>query len=436
MHKGNSEHSHIHPPHPSMLSVEEALTRILALTETLETESAGLLEADGQTLAENIFAQFNLPSADNSAMDGYCVRSEDVRVASSDSGITLKVIGQIQAGELPSGKVTSHSTMRIMTGATIPPGCDSVVPWELTDESSRGNKAIGEITIFHPAKPGDHIRPKGEDMNKGKLVLRKGKTLNPPSIGLLSSLGYDKVSVVRRPTVGIIATGNEVQSPGEELKEGHLYDSNSYGIATAVKRWGGVPVLIGIAKDNLSSLNDLITKALSTDLLVTSAGVSAGAFDLVKNVLAKRGNIDFWSVRMRPSRPLAFGLLNSTVNRKIPHLGLPGNPVSALVALVEFGKPVIEKMLGKELSPAVTVEAILDEPIVNYDGRRVFARVVLSKERDRLHARLAGAQGSNILSSMVEGQGLAICHEDLKVLSKGEVATVQLFDWDESARIN
>ena len=433
-HSGMS-HTHAHPPDPNMLTVEAALERVLALTEQLNSESKSLIEADGHTLSESIFAPINLPGSDNSAMDGYCVKSENVKTATRNSGVLLKVLGQVQAGDLPSEVVKNHSAIRIMTGAPIPRGCDTVVPWELTDEQNRHTQAIDEIMIYHPAQVGDHVRPKGEDTRQGDLVLKKGASLNPPSIGILASLGFDHVEVIKRPTIGIIATGNEVQAPGEKQKEGHLFDSNSYGIATAVKRWGGVPKILGIAEDNLSSLESMIASALDTDLVITSAGVSAGAFDLVKNVLSSHGDIDFWSVKMRPSRPLAFGLLNSVDNRRVPHLGLPGNPVSALVALVQFGKPMIYKMLGREIPSPVTVDAILDEPIVNFDGRRVFARVVLRKERDGLHARLAGAQGSNILSSMVDGDGMAICHEDIEILDKGKIVTVQLFDWLEQKKL-
>jgi molybdopterin molybdotransferase len=318
-----------------------------------------------------------------------------------------------------------------MTGAPVPDGADAIVPYEYTDEVERRTSGaqLTEISIKHAPFLGDHVRPAGEDTKKGALILEKGRVLDPPSIGLLASFGYATAPVIRRPRVAILATGDEVQTPGEDLRPGNLFDSNTYDVASAVRRWGGEPVLLGIARDNIESLRAKLREGLQSDLLITSAGVSAGAFDMVKDALSELGSIDFWAVRMRPARPIAFGLLNAPDGRKVPHLGLPGNPASALVALVQLGRPALQKMRGTEPMPLPTVRAVLDDDIRNTDGRRVYARVKLVRQDGRLHAKLTGAQGSNLLTSVAEADGLAICPEDQPVREAGTEAVVQLLDW-------
>ena len=324
-----------------------------------------------------------------------------------------------------------------MTGAPLPEGADAVVPWELTDEVERRTAGGPQtaIAITHAAALGDHVRPAGEDARTGTLVLRQGRVLDPPAIGLLASFGFPTAPVIRRPRVAILATGDEVQTPGEQQEPGRLFDSNSYGTAAAIRRWGGEPIMVGIAKDNMPDLRTKLRQGLDADLLVTSAGVSTGAYDMVKDALAELGSIDFWSVRMRPARPIAFGLLHAPDGRSVPHLGLPGNPVSALVALVELGRPALAKMRGADPDPLPTVRAVLDDPIVNTDGRRVYARVTLQRKADGLHAKLTGSQGSNILTSMELAQGLAICPEDLPERRIGESVVVQLLDWRDHSDI-
>ncbi|MBL75886.1 MAG: molybdopterin molybdenumtransferase MoeA [Chloroflexi bacterium] len=424
------KHVHSHPFTPNMLTVEDALERVLAVIKILEQVNVGLMESDNLILAEDIYSSLNIPSLNNSAMDGYAVRAIDTKSATAENPVQLDVKGQIQAGDLPSVDLSPGTAIRIMTGAPIPKGADSVVPYELTDEKDQldSKHALEYISIFHSPNLGDHVRPAGEDTSIGDLVLKSGYELNPAGIGMLAALGLNQIPVIKRPEVAILATGNEVQSPGEILKPGHLYDSNTYGIATAIKRWGAIPKIIGIASDNLDDIRKKIQLSLHSDLLITSAGVSGGAYDLVKNVLSDLGTVDFWSVKMRPAKPIAFGLLKHE-DRGIPHIGLPGNPVSALVALVEFARPAIMKMMGKKISNLPTVEAILDDSIENTDGRRVYARVHLYEDSGSIHAKLTGSQGSNLLTSMTSANGLAICHEDLPKLAKGNKVIVQLLDW-------
>ena len=421
-----------------MLSVEEALARVLALVEELPAEDAPILGAAGQTLAVDVRAPFDVPTLANSAMDGYAVRSADTEGANAAAPATLRVTGQIQAGGLPTVRIGPGEAVRIMTGAPVPEGADAVVPWELTNEADlrrAGRPHPGVVEVRHTAAPGDHVRPAGEDAAAGSLVLPKGHVLDPPAIGMLAAFGYSACRVVRRPRVAVLATGDEVQAPGEPLQPGHLYDSNTYGVAAALKQWGAEPVVLGIAGDDMEALRSSLRAGLDADMLVTSAGVSAGAFDIVKDALAEFGGIDFWSVRMRPSRPLAFGLLRAPGGRSVPHLGLPGNPVSALVALVQFARPAIAKMMGRAPAPLPRVEAVADDAIVNFDGRRVYARVTLSRSDGRIHARLTGAQGSNLLTSMVTAHGLAICPEDAPEIPVGGAATVELLDWHDHAHL-
>ena len=427
------EHGHRHDPHEAMLSVEDALDRILGNFSVLETERVPLLDALGQVLAEDARATHDIPPLDNSAMDGYAIQAADVTGASEDSPVTLKVIGLVTAGDLPSDTVVPNTAVRIMTGAPIPEGADTVVPFEDTDEVDRRNtgRSLDEIAVRFPVTVGADIRPAGQDVSSGTLVLAKGTTLRPAEIGVLASLGYETVNVVRRPVVAILSTGNELLYPGDEYAPGKIYDSNSYSVAASVRRYGGVPLQLGIARDNLDSMNSKLAEGLKADMLITSAGVSKGDYDMVKDVLAEHGQIDFWSVRMRPGKPLAFGLLHAEGGRKVPHLGLPGNPVSAMVTFEQFGRAAIHKMMGKSGFQKPRVEAVLDEPIYNTDGRRVYARAMITKDNGAYRARLTGNQSSNLLTSMAGANGLAVCPEDLPVKEPGETVEVQMLDWPE-----
>ena len=428
---------HTHPQRADMLSVEQALERVLALVKELEPVEAPLLEADGLTLAADIHAPFDIPSLANSAMDGYAVQASSLAHASAERPVVVRVVGQVQAGELPRVPVGPGTGVRIMTGAPLPEGADSVVPFELTDEPQRlaSGQQLAEVAIGHCPRSGDHVRPVGEDVRQGSLVLQRGRVLDPPAIGMLASLGLAKAPVVRRPRVAILATGDEVQPPGEPAEPGRLFDINTYTIASAVSRYGGVPCLLGIARDNMADLRSKLRQGLDADMLITSAGVSAGAFDMVKDALSELGSISFWAVRMRPSRPIAFGTLRGADGRAVPHLGLPGNPVSALVALVKFGRPALAKMMGRSPEQLLEVETVLEEPVVNVDGRRVFARVTLEHRGGILYARPTGGQGSNLLTSLVLAQGLAICPEGADGLVAGQKVTVQLLDWLDQSNL-
>ena len=419
-----------------MLSVEEARSRILEMFQPLESERKPILEALGQVLAEDVSSPMSIPPLANSAMDGYAVQSSDITGATPDTPMSLRVIGQAAAGQLPQNEVVPGTAVRIMTGGPIPPGADTVVPFEDTDEydlksSGMGLSDIAEIKVNIGASEGSNVRPAGQDISKGQTVLKKGMLLRPSEIGVLASVGRDMVEVVRRPVVAVIATGDELLEPGGPIAPGKIYDSNSYSVAAAVLRYGGVPRFLGIARDNLESMNAKLEEGLDADLLLTSAGVSRGDYDIVKDLLASRGKVAFWSVRMRPAKPLAFGVFPRPGGRQVPHVGLPGNPVSALVAFEELVRPAILRMLGRTDLEKPTIRAELEEDVVNTDGRRVFARVVVTRRNGRYYACLTGDQGSGVLTSMALANGLAICPEDVPRMKAGEVVDVQMLDWPE-----
>ena len=314
-----------------MLSVEEARSRILEMFQPLESERKPILEALGQVLAEDVSSPMFIPPLANSAMDGYAVQSSDITGATPDTPKSLRVIGQVAAGQLPQNEVIPGTAVRIMTGGPIPPGADTVVPFEDTDEydlksSGMGLSDIAEIKVNIGASEGSNVRPAGQDISKGQTVLKKGMLLRPSEIGVLASVGRDMVEVVRRPVVAVIATGDELMEPGGPIAPGKIYDSNSYSVAAAVLRYGGVPRFLGIARDNLESMNAKLEEGLDADLLLTSAGVSRGDYDIVKDLLASRGKVAFWSVRMRPAKPLAFGVFPRPGGRQVPHVGLPAIP--------------------------------------------------------------------------------------------------------------
>ena len=425
---------HSHHDEPDMLSVEEARDRILAMFQPLDSEYVDLLDGLGQVLDEDIVSNINIPPLSNSAMDGYAVQHADISMANAESPVTLNVDGYIAAGQLPDHPVIKGRTIRIMTGAPIPPGADTVIPFEDTNEYELKNLGLGpmdidkiEIKIESPI--GSNVRPSGQDIKIGEKVLSQGMVLRPGEIGVIASLGRNKVKVIRRPCIAVLATGDELIEPGNPPIEGRIYDSNSYGVCASVLKYGGLPKFLGIAQDNLDSMNRKIEEGFNADMILTSAGVSKGDYDIVKDVLVSRGEIDFWSVRMRPAKPLAFGVLFSGEQKKIPHIGLPGNPVSALVAFEELVRPAILKMMGYKELDKLTVKAILEDDIVNSDGRRVYARAIITIKDGKYYANLTGNQGSNVLTSMIRANGLAICPEDVECMKAGQEVEVQMLDW-------
>jgi molybdopterin molybdotransferase len=410
-----------------MISVEEAQQRVLDTVRRMPVTHVGLVNAAGLVLARQIVSEADVPPLDNSAMDGFAVKAVDIARASTHKPVILKVAGEIPAGSVWRKALQPGSALRIMTGAPIPPGADCVVRFEDTDEEERRGsrqQGISKISIFVSSAPGANIRKSGEDISSGSVVLKRGHLLRAADIGVMASLGIARVPVYRPPRVAILATGNELSDPGRMLKPGKIYNSNSYCLAALVKASGAVPVLLGIAGDNQRSLQALLYRAMECDLILTSGGVSLGDYDLVKNVLSRTGRIEFWTVRMKPGKPLAFGVFNTPGGVEVPHLGLPGNPVSVMVTFELFARPAIYSMLGRrDLLPS-TIKAKLASDVRNNDGRRVFVRVTLSQRHKHLIARPTGDQGSGILTSMARADGLAIIPEDMKLATKDTVVDV------------
>ena len=415
-----------------MISVEEALERILSYVHVLEAEEKPILDALGQALAEDVVSGIDIPPHDNTAMDGYAVRAADTAGASEQTPVQLKVAGELAAGYVFEGHVAPGTAVRIMTGAPMPRGADAVVPFEETDEPE--GRAFGSfaksrdaVGILKAAEPGANVRKAAEDVRAGQHILPKGTVLRPAQVGVLASLGLATVKVHRRPVVAVLSTGDEVQEPGKPLRPGQIYDSNAWSISAMVLECGGIPKRLGIAKDTVDALTAKIREGLDADMLVTSAGVSRGDYDVVKDVLAKEGEVDFWTVRMRPGKPLAFGAFQSG-GRRVPHIGLPGNPVSSMVSFELFGRPAVYTMLGRGDWQRPRVRAIAEEEIPNTDARRVYARAIVRQRDGRWYAALTGPQGSGILTSMAEANALAIVPEDVPGVQPGDEVEAILLD--------
>jgi molybdopterin molybdotransferase len=414
-----------------VISVDQALEKVLEHVDILEAEESPILNCLGRVLAEDIFSTIDIPPLDNSAMDGYAVRSADTRGASRKSPRILRVVDTVAAGVVPQSEVKPGTAIRIMTGAPIPKGADGVVRFEDTDESEREG-TTAEIGILIEVELGLEIRRAGEDIAAGSLVLKQGTMLRAAEIGVLASLGRSKVKVIRRPLVAILSTGDEIVDIAQPLPQSKIYNSNSYSLAALVQNYGAIPKMLGIASDDEPSLMDRLRLGREADMVITSGGVSLGDYDVVKEVLAKQGEIIFWRVREKPGKPLIFGVIKGRGKAKnIPFFGLAGNPVSAMVNFELFARPAILKMMGKKNLNKPTVKAVVEDAIENTDGRRVFTRVMVEKRGGKYFARLTGPQGSGILTSMALANGLAIVPEDKSRVKPGDVVEVMMLDWSE-----
>lgn len=402
-----------------LLSVEEAQARILAAVHPLEPETVSILEALGRVLAEDIVADTDVPPLANSAMDGYAVRAADTAGATPKAPARLRVVADLAAGYVSQRALAKGEAMRIMTGAPIPAGADAVVRFE--DARQEGDWV--EVLVAQPRWR--NIRQAGEDVRRGETVLRSGMVLRPQEIGMLASVGRRQVRAIRRPRVVILATGDEIVEIEDRPTPGKIRNINSYSVAAQVLQAGGLPILLGIARDQAEELAAKLRQGLesSADLFVTSGGVSVGDFDLVKEVLAAQGRMDFWWVNMKPGKPIAFGTIQG-----VPLLGLPGNPVAAMISFALFGRPAVRKMLGYTSWEWPSIVARLRDPIARKDGRRHYLRVRLVGDPDAPEAELTGDQGSGILTSMVQGDGLAVVPEDCDELPRGSLVQVLLFE--------
>ncbi len=406
------------------LSVAEALERVLATVSVLGNETVELLDSLGRVLAEDVVARDSLPPFDNSSMDGFAVVSADLQNTTEDSPATLRVVGDVAAGTWPDFHLSQGQAARIMTGAPIPAGADAVVPVEGTDENWReeARPLPEQVKVFRRVERGGYIRPQGDDIQAGRTILRVGHRIRPQEISVLASLGVPQLSVVRRARVGILATGDELVPVKEALSPGKIRNSNSYAQSAQVAALGAIPIPLGVARDTEKDVRIKLQTGLDldVDMFISSAGVSVGAYDVVKTVLSEGGDVNFWRVRMRPGKPLAFGKYAG-----VPYIGLPGNPVSSMVSFERFAKPAIRKMMGEtDLTPHI-VQAIVQDSFGS-DGRESYIRVILEQHADGTHATTTGNQGSHVITSLVKANGLLIVPEGVREVQCGERLTAIL----------
>lgn len=397
------------------LSVDEALERILARVRELPTERVALLDTLGATLAEDIVADRDVPPFRNSAMDGYAVRGADVATAP----VTLRVTGDIAAGASPTGSVRAGEAMRIMTGAPMPDGADTVVRVEDTDNRT------DTVTITAATKTGTSVRAAGEDLKTGETILQRRTVLRPAEIGVLATLGHSLVTVVQRPRVAVLSTGDELVELDQKLTPGRIRDANRYSLTSAVRAVGATPLPLGIVRDNANDLRRALREAAAqADVIVTSGGVSVGDHDHVKPVVDELGSMDFWSIAIRPGRPLAFGEIDGKLI-----FGLPGNPVSALLGFELFVRPALLKMAGRMLLHRPRAMATLDDTLDTPPGLRFFARGIYDPGTGTV--RTTGPQGSGILRSMALANSFIEVPETVQHLDRGAAVTVIRTDLPE-----
>jgi molybdopterin molybdotransferase len=404
--------------------LQDAQQTVLAASQPLGLEKIGLLEALGRVLGEDIIASRDNPPWDNSAMDGFAVRAEDIR---QEHAITkpavLTVIEDVPAGKVATKTVGPGQAIRIMTGAPVPKGADTVVKVEETEAS--GN----QVRIFKQEPRGANIRPQGEDVKKGDCIIPRGTRLRPAEIGMLAILAKSFVLVHQRPRVAILSTGDELADLDERFDEDKIINSNSYGLAAAVQEAGGIPILLGIAKDEPAALKSKIAHGLNADVLVLSGGVSMGDYDFTKAVFKELGaEMNFWKLAIRPGQPLAFGKIQGKLA-----FGLPGNPVSSMVTFEQLVRPAMLKLSGQRHYGRPVVQALFQEKFSKRTDRRHFLRGILSREEGQFKVRTTGDQGSGILTSMVKANCLIDIPQEIERLNPGDTVTVQVLSeelWD------
>lgn len=402
------------------LSLEQAIQRITAHLQPLHTECVALDDAHGRVLAEELIADRDLPAAPISSMDGFAVRAVDLVTTPA----ALRLAFDVPAGVLPARAIGAGETARIMTGAILPDGADTVVPVEQTDQQwdAETPAQIGATVRFdHVPDRGAYIRPTGEDIRVGQRVLEAGTVLRAAHIGLLALLGISEVAVLHRPLVAIVSTGDELVQPGAPLQPGQIYDANAYALAALIRSLGALALRVPPARDTLASAREAFQRALShqPDMIVSSAGVSVGAYDVVRTAINELGAVEFWRVNIRPGKPLAFGHIAG-----VPLIGLPGNPVSALVTAELFLRPALARLGGWADEP-VLIQAATGEPF-HSDGRRTYFRVRLHREGERWIATSTGTQSSGALISLALADGLLIMPEGVTRVNAGELLTVYL----------
>lgn len=394
----------------TMISIEEARTRVLGESAPLSVEARSLREALGAVLAEEVIAPHSVPAFDNSGMDGFAVRAADTVEASAESPADLLLCETIPAGHVATRSLGVGQTAKIMTGAPVPVGADAVV------QSESASERDGRVLVLEPVKPGKNIRRAGEDVMQGHRALAAGSILGPAEIGLIASLGFPTVQVHRRPRVAIISTGSELVEVDQPLGPGQIRNSNSYSLRAQCQQLGIEATALGIVPDDYAATRRLIEQGLHYDVLLTSGGVSVGQFDFVKDVQDELGvQRKLWGVAMKPGKPLVFGVREGTLV-----FGLPGNPVSAMVSFELFVRPALLRLMGYRKTTRPSYRAIISEDVVSADGRVYVVRVRAWREDGSWHVSSTGAQGSGILRSMVGANGLAFVPAGPRGVRAGE----------------
>ena len=409
---------------PPLLNVDTALTNILASITRLGHETVPLIQSLDRVIAEDTASPVSLPSFDNSAMDGYAIHAADSRAASETSPVSLTVVMDILAGAAPAGRLDKGQAARIMTGAPIPAGATAIIPVEDTDDNWRkgaSSSPPARVSILRRVDEGAHIRRAGENVPAGATVMAAGTLIRPAELGMLAAIGRTEVKVIRKPKALIMTTGDELVDIDQPLAPGKIRDTNSYTVAGLIHQAGGIPVRLPIAGDSLDSIRKLYQTALDQqpDMLISSAGVSVGAADLVKVVMDELGDIRFWRINMRPGKPLAYGSIQG-----IPFFGLPGNPVSAMVTFEIFVRPSLAKMAGRRYQPQIIQAKIAAD--MQSDGRRSYNRVTLARIDGETVAQSTGIQSSGALMSMVLADGLAVIPEGARFVPAGTELSVIL----------
>jgi molybdopterin molybdotransferase len=400
-----------------MLSVNEARERILSHFQSIAEETIPLRECASRILAVDIAATHDLPRFNNSAMDGFAIRAVDSATAAASS-VTLSVIADIPAGSVPTATLAQGQAAHIMTGAKLPAGADAVIPLEDTDFNSRSTVTAAPKTVSftRTVQSGENVRLRGTDLHEGDVVMRKGHKLKAQDLGLLAMLGVGHIQVHKKPRVALLSSGDELLEVDVPLTEGKIHDSNSHALAALIENAGADILQLGVAKDTRESVEGLLQKAIDkrVDLIVSSAGVSVGAFDLVKEVIESNGQLDFWRVNMRPGKPLAFGEYHDT-----PFVGLPGNPVSAFVGFEVFVRPILERLSGQSDVLRLTLRVRCGEDIES-DGRESYLRAKIRIENGVRIATLTGHQGSGNLLSLVQADALLVIPAGIKHVTVGQ----------------
>ena len=401
---------------PQALSAQDVLKFLTQLVNTVaETEEVEIFQSLGRIVADDVISPIDVPPHDNSAMDGFAFKGQQL---SSAENITLKVVGTALAGKAWQGQVKPGECVKIMTGAIMPDGLDTVIPQELCQSVTPESIQFAS----HILKTGDNRRLRGEDIAKGKPALKQGARITPAAAGLLASLGLPKVSVYRTLRVAYFSTGDEILSLGEALREGAVYDSNRYTIAGLLKDLGCQMIDMGVVKDDPQLLENAFTKAAEhADAIITSGGVSVGEADFTKAMMKKLGDVVFWKIAMRPGRPMAVGRITQS-HRSAVLFGLPGNPVAVMVTFLAFVKPALLQMMGSTLSPTPLMRARTQEVLRKKPGRTEYQRGIVTRNADgELEVITTGNQGSGVLSSMVQANALIVLQHTQ--------STAQVGDW-------